>query len=440
MGDFKTDFEAGLRKLGEINAAIDSNIRSKQEFSAQVISRLKDINQRIRGLADAITQLKTELTGLQEQVQINQTGISGKETEIIKLKEEIERLKQEKDTAIAELAQLKQQYMADTQDFQKRIDECEGQLRILTDQLNSITAERDSLKAELQSKGDLAATHAGELQNLTDQHTQKLLEKDEQLKLQQEDCAGKMKNLQDEIAAKDLEIARLRSVFENEYGNMRRQIDELNRQNQELQQNIQQLQEQLRILQEENEDLKNRIISATMAIMEATNRLQELNDPSTFDQAGLNTAFAEVEASIQDISNAIQGRGSSVINAQRQSSSDVVNFQGVQFNIADLVQQLRTKAKQVPIDRNTGQPSKYAVALEAIQNGTPPEQALADASVPVKNGKVMGGKTKRRKNKKQRGGFTYKNNAKRRTFTSSLKTTSTGSNFARGKSKKTSRR
>jgi hypothetical protein len=53
---------------------------------------------------------------------------------------------------------------------------------------------------------------------------------------------------------------------------------------------------------------------------------------------------------------------------------------------------------------------------------------------------VMGGKTKRRKYKKQKGGFTYKNNAKRRSFTSSIKTTSTGSNFARGKSKKSSRR
>jgi len=439
MSDFKTDFEAGLRKLGEINAAIDSNIRSKQEFSTQVISRLKDINQRIRGLADAITQLKTELTGLQEQVQINQTGISGKETEIIKLKEEIERLKQERDAAIAELEQLKKQYMADTQDFQKRIDDCEGQLRTLTDQLNTITAERDSLKTELQNKGDLAATHAGELQNLTDQHTQKLLEKDEQLKLQQEDCAGKMKNLQDEIAARDIEIARLRSVFENDNGNMRRQIDELNRQNQELQQNIQQLQEQLRVLQEENEDLKNRIISATMAIMEATNRLQELNDPSSFDQAGLNSAFAQVEASIQDISNAIQGRGNAVIQ-ERQSNPNVVNFQGVQFNIADLLQQLKAKSKQVPIDRITGQQSSYVIALQAIQSGTNPEQALADAKVPVKNGKIMGGKTKKRKHKKQRGGFTYKNNAKRRTFTSSLKTTSTGSNFARGKSKKTSRR
>jgi|688.fasta_scaffold313268_2 chromosome segregation ATPase len=434
MSDFKTDFEAGLRKLGEINAAIDSNIRSKQEFSTQVISRLKDINQRIRGLADAITQLKTELTGLQEQVQINQSGISGKETEIIKLKEEIERLKQERDAAIAELEQLKKQYMADTQDFQKRIDDCEGQLRTLTDQLNSITAERDSLKTELQSKGDLASTHAGELQSLTEQNTQKLLEKDEQLKLQQEDCAGKMKNLQDEIAAKDLEIARLRSVFENEYGNMRRQIDELNRQNQELQQNIQQLQEQLRILQEENEDLKNRIISATMAIMEATNRLQELNDPSTFDQAGLNTAFAEVEASIQDISNAIQGRGNAVIQ-ERQSNPNVVNFQGVQLDVNDIIQQLKSK----PTKNSFGNDTSYIKALRAIQSGTNPEQALADAKVPVKNGKIMGGKTKKRKHKKQRGGFTYKNNAKRRTFTSSLKTTSTGSNFARGKSKKTSR-
>jgi hypothetical protein len=105
-----------------------------------------------------------------------------------------------------------------------------------------------------------------------------------------------------------------------------------------------------------------------------------------------------------------------------------------------LLQQLRAKAKQVPIDKSNGQPSSYAIALQAIQSGINPEQALANASVPVKNGKIMGGKTiKRRKHKKQRGGFTYKHNAKRRSFTSSLKTTSTSSNFARGKSKKSSR-
>ena len=69
--------------------------------------------------------------------------------------------------------------------------------------------------------------------------------------------------------------------------------------------------------------------------------------------------------------------------------SNIINYQGVQFNIADLLQQLRAKAKQVPIDRTTGQPSKYIVALEAIQNGTPPEQALAGASISAKNGKII---------------------------------------------------
>jgi hypothetical protein len=171
-----------------------------------------------------------------------------------------------------------------------------------------------------------------------------------------------------------------------------------------------------------------------MAIMEATNRLQELNDPSTFDQAGLNTAFAEVEASIQDISNAIQGRGNAVIQ-ERQSNPNVVNIQGLQLDVNDIIQQLKSK----PTKNSFGNDTSYIKALRAIQSGTNPEQALADAKVPVKNGKIMGGKTKKRKHKKQRGGFTYKNNAKRRTFTSSLKTTSTGSNFARGKSKKTSR-
>lgn len=189
------------------------------------------------------------------------------------------------------------------------------------------------------------------------------------------------------------------------------------------------------------------IRQATESIRTAIGRLSEFNDPTSFDIAGRNSILAEINTSIENIRTLINERGAANPPAQAAivppvagPPSNVVNFQGVQFNISDLLEQLRAKAKQVPIDKFTGNSSSYVRALEAIQNGTKPEQALADAGVSVKNGKIMGGKTKRRKHKKQRGGFTYKNNAKRRSFTSSLKTTSTGSNFARGKSKKSSRR
>jgi chromosome segregation ATPase len=445
MGDLKSEFQRQITTLDEaITAAVASNTQSKREFSTTVIDGLTAINQRIMELANDIRQLKDELAGLQNQVVGNNGQIENNNARLRELEEQNAQLTTQRDAAVAELDRLKQQYMADTQDFQRRIDECEGQLRKLTEQMTTITTERDALRNELNGKGDLANEHATQLQNLSAAHEQ-------QLRAQEEDCNRRLQELQaqiqplrDEIVTKDAEIARLTLELANKSSESQRRIDELTAQNTSNEDRIRQIYEGAHGLEVENRELIALIIAATESIRTAISRLAEFNDPASFDIAGRDRILAEINTSIENIRTLINERG--VANPPAQEAqvagppSNIVNYQGVQFNIPDLLQQLRVKAKQVPMDRISGQPSKYAMALQAIQNGTPPEQALADASVPVKNGKIMGGKTKKRKYKKQKGGFTYKNNAKRRSFTSSIKTTSTGSNFARGKSKKSSRR
>jgi DNA repair exonuclease SbcCD ATPase subunit len=451
MGDLKSEFQRQITTLDEaITAAVATNTQSKREFSTTVIDGLTAINQRIMELANDIRQLKDELAGLQNQVVGNNGQIENNNARLRELEEQNAQLTTQRDAAVAELDRLKKQYMTDTQDFQRRIDECEEQLRKLTEQMTTITTERDALRNELNGKGDLANEHATQLQNLSAAHEQ-------QLRVQEEDCNRRLQELQaqiqplrDEIVTKDAEIARLTLELANNSSELQRRIDELTAQNTSNEDRIRQIYEAAHGLEAENRELIALIIEATESIRTAIGRLAEFNDPASFDIAGRDRVLSEINTSIENIRTLINERGVANPLAQPAEAviqppavgppSNVVNFQGVQFNIADLLKQLKVKAKQVPIDRITGQPSKYALALEAIQNGTPPEQALADASVPVKNGKVMGGKTKRRKYKKQKGGFTYKNNAKRRSFTSSIKTTSTGSNFARGKSKKSSRR
>ena len=439
MGDLKSEFQRQITTLDQaITNAVETNTQSKREFSTTVIDGLTAINQRIMELANDIRQLKDELAGLQNQVVGNNGQIENNNARLREVEEQNAQLTTQRDAAVAELDRLKQQYMADTQDFQRRIDESEEQLRKLTEQMTTITTERDALRNELNGKGDLANEHATQLQNLSAAHEQ-------QLRAQEEDCNRRFQELQvqiqplrDEIATKDAEIARLTLELANNSSESQRRIEELTAQNTSNENRIRQIYEAARGLEVENRELIALIREATESIRTAIGRLAEFNDPASFDIAGRDRILAEINTSIENIRTLINERG--VANPPVVGPpSNVVNYQGVQFNIPDLLQQLRAKAKQVPMDRISGQPSKYVVALEAIQNGTPPEQALANASVPVKNGKIMGGKTKRRKYKKQRGGFTYKNNAKRRSFTSSLKTTSTGSNFARSKSKKSSR-
>jgi DNA repair exonuclease SbcCD ATPase subunit len=413
--------------LALINTAIDENIKGKQEFSSKIIQRLSAINDKVKQLGDAIKTLKDELSRLQAQAAANNTQISDIGTEVSGLKQQIAQLTDERDKALAELDRLKKQYQTDVQDFQKRIDDCEAQLRQLTDQNAEITKQRDALDAELKTKGDLGAAHAEELKKLGDQHAEELRQKDEQLRLLQEENNGKIKALQDEIAAKEAELNKTVSDVGNNAAQLQAQIEALNKEKAEKDAQIAQLQGQITALQNENQDLVNRIIAATQAISDATNRLRELDDPAAFNEAELDAKFQELEASVQQISNAIQGNPVAVNQASGNIPSGQsglpantpINFRGQNLKLGDIINTLNNKPQK---DRNTGGPSKYAKALRSVRNATTPEevvQALASSGVDAKNGAIYGGKKikKTKKIRKQKGGYTYKVNSKRKSIT-----------------------
>jgi len=422
--NFKQEFEQSLQRLAQVNTAIDANLRGKQEFSARIIQRLSAINDKVKQLGDAIRALKEQLTNLQAQAAANNTHIEDIGTEVNGLRGQIAQLTDQRDKAVTELDQIKKQYQTDVQDFQKRIDDCEEKLRQLTDQNVAITQQRDALDAQLKQTGDVGRAHAEELKKLTDQHIQELQQKDEQLRLQQEANNMAIKQLQDEIAAKEAELNKTITDVGNNATELQAQIAQLNREKQEKDNQIAQLQGDITALQTENQDLINRIIAATQAITEATDRLRELNDPAAFNETELDAKFQELEASVQQISNAIQGNP--VANNQasgNQASGQVrlpvdtqINFNGQQLTLGLIMSQLRTKPQK---DRNTDGPSKYALAINAVSKAQTPEeviQALQSLSVGAKNGAIFGGK-KTKKRRKQKGGYTYKANSKRKSIT-----------------------
>ena len=450
----KQNFQTSLQRLGEINTAIEANIRGKQEFSARIIQRLSEINDKVKQLGDAIKTLKDQLTDLQGQAAANNSQITDIGTEVNGLRAQIAQLTDERDKAVAELEALKNKFQADTQGFQKRIDDCEEKLRQLQDQNVAITQQRDALQAELTQTGEQGAAHAAELKKLTDQHTQELQQKDEQLKAQQDANAAAMKQLQDEIAAKEVELNQRTVDVGNNAAQLQAQIDQLTREKEAKDSQIAQLQADIAALQTENDDLIARIVAATQAIADATNRLRELNDPATFNEAELDAKFQELEASVQQISNAIQGNP--VANnqaaagqiAQGQNSNvdqepRRVTIQGqgrlppdtpIQINgqnipLEEIRKQLSEK-KRLLSRNNPKAANKYANALNAIQMATSQEdviRGLQSNNVTIKNGAVMGGK-KTKKNRKQKGGYTYKSNLKRRSIstTSSIRSSASG--------------
>jgi chromosome segregation ATPase len=440
--NFKQEFEQSLQRLAQVNTAIDANLRGKQEFSARIIQRLSAINDKVKQLGDAIRALKEQLTNLQAQAAANNTHIEDIGTEVNGLRGQIAQLTDQRDKALAELDQLKKQYQADVQDFQKKIDDCEEKLRQLTSQNSEITKQRDALQAELGQKGDLGAIHVDELKKLTDQHTQELQQKDEQLRLQQEANNMAIKQLQDEIAAKEAELNKTITDVGNNATELQAQIAQLNREKQEKDNQIAQLQGDITALQTENQDLINRIIAATQAITEATDRLRELNDPAAFNETELDAKFQELEASVQQISNAIQGNpvannqasGNQASGQNRLPLDTQINFKGQNLTLGSIINSLKNKPQK---DRNTNGPSKYAVALRVIRDAQTPQeviQALTSSGIDAKNGGIYGGK-KTKKNKrvrKQKGGYTYKLNSKRKSITKA----SIRSSIGRGHSKR----
>jgi hypothetical protein len=92
--------------------------------------------------------------------------------------------------------------------------------------------------------------------------------------------------------------------------------------------------------------------------------------------------------------------------------------------LSKIISDLKTKSGKLSRDPN----NKYAVALQKVQAAKSVQDVNnALSRVEFKNGMIFGGRTKKnRKNKntkKQKGGFRYSSNSRRRSLSSSRKTT-----------------
>jgi chromosome segregation ATPase len=475
--DYKQNFEQSLQRLGQINAAIEANIKNKQDFSGKIIQRLSVINGKVKQLGDVIRGLKEQLTNLQGQAAANNSQIGDKNKQVDGLTVQNTQLTGERDKVVTELDQLKQQYQVDVQGLQKGIDDCEQKLRQLTTQNETIIQRRDALDAELKQTGEQGTKHAEEIKNLTDQNAQQLQQKDQQMtalqeqnnvqinqlkeqhiqELQQTDeqlAAIQSQNniqinqLNQEIAAKEAELNQKVTEVGSNATQLQAQIEQLTREKQEKDAQIAKLQGDITDLQNENQDLISRIIAATQAISDAAGKLRELDNPAAFNEAELDEQFKEIEASIQQISNSIQGNpvafnqdaAGQLTQIQNKLPSDIsIAFNGQNLTLGLIRTQLGKKPQTV---RNTNAPSKYALALDRVRNAQTPEeviQALKSNGVDIKNGTIYGGKKtkKNKKNKKQKGGYTYKNNLKRGSIsTTASMRSSSGRGRGRGQTKR----
>ena len=411
--DFIQQFEASMARLADIKRAIQGSIQMKEQFSNNIKDNLSQINARLKDLTGQILTLKQTADQLQLQVNTNNSSIGDKDQQLSDLQAKMQELQTEKENAINQLNQEKADLINQANQKQQQIDQLESQLREVTTLKDNLTAERDALRNELQGKGDQSQQHSDAIQKLTQDAQQREADLNNKIN----ECDARIQQIQLQLTEKDNEINKLNQKFQAKHG--------------ETQNTSQELQKQIDQLTQQNEQLIQRIVQATQAINEAADQLDAISNgvPNAQTQQEVAELLEQIEKSLENIGRAIQGRsaaaGPSGQNQQQtltQSTviplTDISNQTPINVSFEQIVNELKDKSR---IGGSQGE--KYRVALSQLRNATEPAdvaQILSTNNIAFKNGKIMGGR-RTKKNRKQKGGFTYKSTSKRRSITSTQK-------------------
>jgi uncharacterized coiled-coil DUF342 family protein len=456
--NFLLEFEQKMSKLAEVRRNVQQSIQFKQQFTNELKTKLSQIYQRLQVLANLITQLKTKATTLETQITANSSDISSREGQIQQLQNQI-----------ANENQLKAQFQQQISELQNKIKTYEAQMKTLSDK--STALERD-----LQSRGDPNA-HARAIQELTQKSE---LEKS-QLVMQVNAANTTINELKQRLQ----QIEQNQNQNQGQVQTLQAQINQLKQENQQL---INKLMAAIQAINDATNDLRTLMdtVPNVQTKQEVDQLLSQITTQIEDSIGSLNNASQGPPPNVPRSSGVFSMFGSRSspppvtipgIPAARGIKPPPVpprNFtpppvppttmssSGIQFTqnpmlpprpddntliaipgrptpttVGELKNMLRLKARSVGKPRFGGD-NKYQKVLNFIDQQPNIDEILNLLKVNgviYKNNILMGGKKIKstKKNKKQKGGFTYKSNYKRKSITSH-------SNYRRSKSSKRSSR
>jgi len=392
---FLRDFKSKMDRLAEIRKNLQASVQFKEKFTNELKVRLGEINQTIIKLSGFITDLKTKATELEGQVTTNKTSIGTKEGELQQLKDQVAALTTERDNLTDQITQQNNNNLTKIAEKQKEIDEYEAKLRKLNQQKQVAEKEADEFENELSkidpTRAEAAKTAAEQWGESFKEEQNKLLEK-----ISTTDT--KITDLEKQISDKDIELAE-----------KQKEIDEAKGQAQKL---AQDLQKEIDDLKVENQKLIGRIIAATIAINEANDELQNMVNivPNAQTKEDVDTLLKQItdqlEKSILNISSAAQGQLPPAVSQAQE--------------------QLVSQAQQpiMPPAVPTRQPLLRSKSVNQIPKMQEKSPLLRSQTARRPDWKLGGRKTRKitktrkaiktRKIRKQKGGFIYKPNTKRK--------------------------
>jgi chromosome segregation ATPase len=442
QNQFLIEFQKSLDKLVGVRQNIQASVQMREKFSNDLKQSLTQINGRLKDLASKIINLKNSIDTLQNQVQSNTTSIDDKSQQLEALQQQIIQLENERKNAIEQFNKDKIDLQGKIDQKQQQIDELESQLRDLTTQKDSLENqkvvldnEKNALRSELENKGQIQGERAEQITMQSEESLQRLQQQQTELTKKIDDCEAKINDLEQQLKSKEEELTKINQ-------------DNIIQQNATAE-STQNLQQQIESLTKQNEDLIQRIIQTTQIINESADEFDTIlkSVPNAQTQEEVNELLKQIEESIENISNALQGQGQQQSEANKLNFNTPINILDFQGNFSTTISKsellkLLNKNDKALSKYNPSASNKYREAVEYINNlqSTNPEDItnyLKEKRIVVNKNKtipILGGrKTKkiRKQKKKQKGGFTYNTNSKRKSImsytNSSRKNTKTSS-------------
>lgn len=417
---FLEDFEQKMGRLAEIRRQLQASIQFKTQFTNELTGKLRGINDKVRQLAGLITQLRNTADDLQRQVGEHTTSIGDRERQIGEINQRIANTSAEKDRVTQEFNEHRDRTQADINDKQNRIEQMEEQLRQLTEQLRVANEQKENaenslraLQAETQASGNQKdIQHAEAIRQLSEANERQLQEQQQQLTQRIEEADRRVTDLEQQLRQKT-----------DEHQQTQQQLNDHQNQGQAQ---VAELQNQIDVLTRENEEIIRRLMAATQAINEANEELAAIVDSVPNAQtkqevdALLNEITQQIELSIQNIGRAAQGQPAkgNIKPDTNITIRDIGSNNDVNMPFGQLIELVKNKVSQIK-DENASKKYRDTLnQLRQINDVSQIQNILKQNGVSFKNNIIMGGR-KTRKIRKQKGGFLYKSNTKRKKIKSS---------------------
>jgi chromosome segregation ATPase len=271
--NFLNAFQQSITRLQELGTNIkNKNPTQNKNFNSELLAKLTAINQKIKELETKIQDVASQINTFSSEMELNSKQVAEAKKQMVDLQKQI-----------TDLETLKNQMEQEIQTSKATID--------------TLTSENAAIKAEMEAKGtDLQKQHAEAISMAAQEAEQKNAAQ-----------LAKIKELQDQIVANQTEIDRLNQ----EVAQHTQTITDHTATQTQLNEGRTQLEQQKADLEAQNQDLANRIASATLAITEITEIVQNIVDiiPDESTNTQVNELLQSIDQSIDNINGQLQGRG-----------------------------------------------------------------------------------------------------------------------------------